>query len=456
MKNICNIAILVIALLYTTSIFFQIDILPALFVSSLFLFLCGFPQQGKEFKKITLFFLSIGAAILIYYQLPLLSWMQSLVSMTNVIAIIVVMQLFTLPIEIGKYSSTIEYWLKKSFAKESSLFLFVMLITHIFASFLLFGTVPVMVSLFSKALKNNIPNYKRFLAVAIVRGYSMAMCWAPGAVIMLIVLQVTEVSWFDLFVPGFLLSIIGLATAYGFEHITRLNKPILTKVTTGETELQAAGVAYRQSAHIVFVVLGLLILISFFEMLSFGTGTGRILLAGLLVAGFWLWYYRKHPRIGKVLRTHWDSGILKASDLAVFFVAIGLFSGAVGKSGILVQLQPTFQHAVNQLGMFSILAVPLIFIILAIIGIHPFILAVILGKILMALSLPLPPVSIALLLLTASCISFIGSPFAGMVLNTSKFLNVSPVKLSVKWNLAYSSLFLVEGILFACLWERLS
>jgi len=452
MKNICNIAILVIALLYLVRIFTMVDVLPVLFGCSVLLFVCGFPLQGKEFKKITLFFLLLGAAILMYYQLPFVSWMQSLVSMTNVIAIIVVMQLFTLPIELGEYSKTIEYWLKKSFKKESSLFLFVMLVTHIFSSFLLFGTVPVMVSLFSKALKNNIPDYKRFLAVAIVRGYSMAMCWAPGAIIMLVVLQVTEVSWFDLFGPGILLSMIGLATAYGFEHFIRLNKPILVKTVEERSDPNAAGLARRQSAHIVCVVLGLLILISFFEIISFGSGTGRILLAGLLVAGFWLWYYRHNPRIGLVLRMHWDNGIIKASDLSVFFVAIGLFSGAVDKSGVLVQMQPVFQQGINQLGLFSILAVPLIFILLAMVGIHPFILAVILGKILMALALPLPAVSIALLLLTASCISFIGSPFAGMVLMTAKFLNVRPLDVSVKWNLAYSVLFLIEGIFFACLW----
>jgi hypothetical protein len=64
--------------------------------------------QGRGFKKITLPFLLTGFAILTYYELSFVSWMQFLVSMTNVVAIIVVMQLFTLPTELGGYSKTIE------------------------------------------------------------------------------------------------------------------------------------------------------------------------------------------------------------------------------------------------------------------------------------------------------------------------------------------------------------
>lgn len=77
---------------------------------------------------------------------------------------------------------------------------------------------------------------------------------------------------------------------------------------------------------------------------------------------------------------------------------------------------------------------------------------VILGKILTALSLPIPAVSIALILLLSSSISFIASPFAGMVLMTAKFLNVKPMEVAVTWNAGYCVLFLAEGILFACLW----
>ncbi|WP_144034042.1 hypothetical protein [Sporomusa silvacetica] len=118
----------------------------------------------------------------------------------------------------------------------------------------------------------------------------------------------------------------------------------------------------------------------------------------------------------------------------------------------MTQFQPYLQAGADQLGVFSVLAVPALFILLGIAGIHPLVLAVILGKVLMTLSLPLSAVSLALLLLVSSSVTFIVSPLAGMVLLTAKFLDVKPVEVALKWNGVYGLLFLVVGILFAYLW----
>lgn len=453
MKNACKIAVVLIVLLHLASIFVSDISLSVLFAAAFLLLISGFPLQGGGFKKVTLSFLLFGGAILAYYRIQPECWLRSFVSMSNVIAIVAVMQLFTLPIELGRYSKTIEYWLKKSFKKESSLFFFSMAVTHVFSSFLLFGTVPVMVSLFSEALKDNIPNYQRFLASAIVRGYGMALFWTPGAVIMLLVMQVAGVSWFELFVPGLLLSMLGMTTAYVLEHMTRLNKPIATTAAVSAKLPEQAALANRQSVHIVLVVLGLIVSTSVFDLLSIGSGSGRILLAGLLVAGLWLLYYRNHSQLRNCVKQYWETGLLKAVDLSVLFIAMGLFAGAMDYSGLLIKAQPMLQNMVNQSGLVSLFVVFLGYICLAIAGIHPFILVVIPGKILMGLSLPVGPVAIALLLLLVSSISFILSPFAGMVLMTAKFLNVKPVEVALKWNIGFCILFLTEGVIFAFLWK---
>lgn len=448
-KQVCRIAILCVALLQVVTIFVPFQVLPLLAFCTACLFVCGFPLQSRGFQKITLLFFVLGGILLFTNHMPLHDWLETFVSMTNVIAIIAVMQLFTLPIEIGNYSSTVEFWLRKSFKKESSLFLFAMAVTHAFSSFLLFGTVPVMVSLFSKALKQNIDNYQRFLATAIVRGYGMVLFWAPGAVIILLILQVTQVSWFDLFLPGFFLSAMGLATSYWLEHVTRLNRPIRFSLASSG-DAQTARHAYQQSFHIILVIFGLLAGVSLFEVLGagIGSGSGKILLTGLLIAGIWLAAYCRHPRAKQAFQQYWENGITKTSDLGVFFIATGLFAGAVDKTGILIYVQPLLQQGMDQLGMFSLMAVPLLFIALAVLGIHPFVLTLILGKVLMTLSLPLTPLAISLILILSSAVSFIVSPFAGMILTTSKFLNVRPVDIALKWNALYCSLLLAEGLAF--------
>ncbi|MGE4588792.1 MAG: hypothetical protein AB7E34_04385 [Acidaminococcaceae bacterium] len=452
-KSICRLSIVLIALFHLAKVFFSLAFWP-LTLSTAALFIFGLAMQGQGFRKITLFFAIMGSAILFYYKMPLKIWEQTLISMTNIIAIIVVMQLFTIPIEIGKYSNTIEYWLKRSFKKESSLYLFIMLVTTIFSSFLMFGTIPVMVSLFNNALKNNIADCKRFLATAILRGYALVIFWSPGAVVMLLVMEVINVDWFELFVPGLLLSLIGLGTAYFLEHFTHLNKTIAAKsiTQTGEVDDKLAN---KQSVHIMMVVLCFLALVAVFEHFSIGSGTGKILLSGFIIAVLWISYYCEDKQLKNTMSSYWENGITKANDFSVFFIAMGLFAGSVDDSGILNQLQPILQNGVSQLGLLSVGIIPILFIILSLFGIHPLILIVLFAKILLTLSLPLPLVSIGLILILSASISFIITPFAGMAIMTANFLNAKPIDVSIKWNIIYSTLFLAEGIIFVILWSRI-
>jgi len=448
MNTLCKMALLVITLLHVTQLFMPVSLELLTFFTAL-LFVLGLFIQKSGFRTITLFFFTLGTLILIYYKLPFSIGMQALTSMTNIIAIIVVMQLFSIPIEVGHYSDTVEYWLKRLFKKESSLYLFAMLVTNLFASFLLFGTVPVMVSLFNKALKNSVSQYQRFFATAIMRGYTLALFWAPGAIIILLVMQVTHVSWSQLFVPGLLLSAIGLLTSYALEHFTRMNKPIISLPDSSSIAKNAP----KQTAHIILVIISLIVGIGLLERFSIATGTGRILLAGLIVSTIWIMYYRNQPEIKTVLKNYGESGIMQATDFSVFFIAVGLFAGAVDHSGILSYIQPLLQESVNHLGILSILVIPLLFIFIALCGIHPLVLAVMFGKILLSVSLPLSSVSIALILLLSAAISFIISPFAGMSLMTAKFLHVTPLEVSLKWNVLFCTLFLVEGLVFAYVWH---
>lgn len=451
MKSLCRISILFITLFHLFGIFFNLNQIP-LDVFTMILLVCGIPMQKKGFRTITLAFLALGSIILLAFRMPLDIWTRSFTSMTNIIAIIVVMQLFTIPIEVGKYSMSVEYWLKRLFKKESSLYFFSMLVTNMFSSFLLFGTVPVMVSLFTKALKNSVTDYQRFLSSAILRGYSLVLFWAPGAIIMLLVMQVTKVTWSSLFVPGIILSFIGIVTSYVYEHFLRMNKHIKSGFENPEININSKKAAF-QSIHILLVVLGLLFMVSVLEKHGIGEGSGKILLAGLITACIWILGYAKRTELKSYAADFFRDGITHSTDFAVFFIAVGLFAGAVDHSGLLTMLQPVLQSGVNHLGIFSVIIIPVVFITLAVFGIHPMILVVILGKVLLAVSLPLPIVSIGLILILSASISFIVSPFAGMAIMTSKMLDAEPMDVAFRWNIGFCVIFLMEGLVFACLWR---
>lgn len=443
-----------IALIQLLQPFVAISLDVAKYIAVVLVLICAIPKQSAGFRKITLFFLSVGSVGLISGGAPLAIWLQSAASMTNIIAILIVMQLFTVPIETGDYHQTIEYWLTRTFAKESSLFIFTTLATHVFASFLLFGTVPVMVSLFAKTLKKNVAHYERFISAAVARGYGLVVFWAPGAVNLFLVMQATGTQWTELFIPGLLLAGIGMITSYYFErwrHFSdrSLSAPLVQGQTI--TSMQAK----RKSKHIILVVVSLILSTVLFEKLHLGTDATRILLAAILVASAWLLLYRKDAKLPLVLESYWQTGIMRAVDLSVLFIAMGLFAGAVDSSGILLYLQPVLQQFITKLGLGSLLFIPVLMIVLAVVGVHPFIVIVMFGKILTAIQLPIAQVSLAICLSLGGSVSFIVSPFGGIALMLAKFVGAKTTDITVRWNLAFSAVFLIEGVVFAYIWGLL-
>ena len=440
-----------IALIHLLQPFAAIPLDTPKYIAALLVLICAIPKQSPGFRKITLIFLCVGSAGLVGGGAPLTIWLQSAASMTSIIAILMVMQLFTVPIETGDYHQTIEYWLTRTFTKEASLFFFTMLATHVFASFLLFGTVPVMVSLFAKTLKKNVSHYERFISAAVARGYALVVFWAPGAVNLFLVMQATGTQWTELCVPGLLLAGIGMITSYFFERWAHFgDRPIVASLVQGQTITSAE--ARRKTIHIILVVLGLILSTVLFERLHMGTNATRILLAAVMVASAWLLLYRNDAKLPLVLKMYWQIGIMKAVDLSVLFIAMGLFAGAVDSSGILLYLQPVLQQFVTKLGLFSLLFIPVLMIVLAVIGIHPFILILMFGKIFTALQLPVAQVSLALCLALGGSVSFIVSPFGGITLMLAKFVGAKTIDITVQWNLAFSAVFLIEGVIFAYIW----
>lgn len=450
MKILCKFSILIVAIIHLIQPFFPSDLSLFLFFDTLILLVSVIPFQTASFKKITLSFLFLGTLLLTYGNQPLSIWVKTATSMTNVIAILVVMQLFTLPIATGKYSDVIGFWLNRSFTKESSLFLFTTLVTHLFSSFLLFGTVPIMISLFGQGLQKSVSHFERFTSAAVARGYALVVLWSPGAVNVFLVLQATGVQWIDLLVPGLLLSLIGIVLSYFLERTMVLSKKPLTIIQTS-SDLSLSQ-AKRKSIHIFAVVFGLISATILFEKLHIGSNASRIILAGLLVSVIWLSNYINNPKLPGVLKDYWETGVLKSLDLAGLFVAMGLFAGAVDHMGILTLIQPYLQYWANEIGIFSIMLVPLFMITLAMIGIHPFILIIMLGKLLTALHLPISNVSLALALSLGGAISYILSPFGGIVLTLAKFINAKSIDIAFKWNITFSTIYLAIGILFSYLW----
>jgi len=454
MTLIFKIVVWLLVCLHLIKPFIHGDLTVDIGICAVIVLLSGLTLMGKSYRKATLTFLLSGSAMLFYFDKPLSVWLIGAGAMTNIIAILVMMQIFSIPIQVGQYNNAIRYWVNRFFKSEEGLFLFTTAATHVFTSFLMFGAIPVMVSLMEQTLKGRVKEYERFMATATSRGYALASLWAPGAINLFLVVQATGVSWSAVFIPGVILSLLGVVLSY------LLERKRFVKLRAGHSEAfelaDTSGAAKKpgKAIHIVLVVLGLILVTFVLDKMHIGNSSNRIILAGLIVGFSWLSLFFRQPVLKTAVGDYWRNGIIKAGDLAPFFIAMGIFSTALEQSGILGLIQTEVQGLATWLGIFAIVAIPLLIIGAAVLAIHPFITIVMFGKILTMLNLPFSSTTIALCLALGGSISYMVSPFAGVIMTIGKFVGANASDVALTWNWRYSLSYFIIGIFFAYLWGQ--
>lgn len=454
MTLIFKIVVWILAILHLIKPFVPVDLTIAIGICAIFVAGSGLTVMGKSYRKATLVFLLSGSGILFYFNASLFIWLTAAGTLTNVIAILVMMQIFSIPIQVGQYNTAICHWLNRFVKSKGSLFLFTTVATHLFTSFLMFGAIPIMVSLMEQTIKGRIQEYKRFMAIATSRGYALASLWAPGAINLFLVVQATGVSWSSVFVPGVILSLLGILVSYFLE----VGCFVSSKQDKFEPMYQAAASdavkAEGTAVHIIWVVLGLVLFTFAFDKMRIGSSSNRIILAGFIVGLSWIGCFVNQPILRTVIRNYWTDGITKAGDLAPFFIAMGIFSTALEQSKILEFAQIHLQSMASYWGILSIAVIPLFVIGAAVLAIHPFITIVMFGKILTVLNLPVSSTTIALCLALGGSISYMVSPFAGVIMTIAKFVDAKASDVAITWNWAYSLIYFVMGIFFAYFWGQ--
>ena len=450
MRSTCRAAILLLAFLNLLTPLFGSKLTPFIFGASVLAVITGLAVMGPGFRVITAVFSLAGAGLLAYHHLPLSAWMSAFNSMTNVVSILIVMQMFAIPVEAGKYDQAVQYLLNRSVKSQTALFGVTTVVTHVFASFLLFGSIPVIVTLLSNMVKHTVDDWQRFIAASVSRGYSLVSLWAPGAINLFLVAQATGVSWLELFIPGIMLGMVGIATSYLLEA-----GRLPAKAPPGNNEVYGIEEEVRSKVRTIgWVMLWLIGITVVLETLQFATQSARIALAGAIVIAAWMYRVRKAPEYAAVAARYWREGVLKSADVTALFIAMGVFSTAIEKSGLLVVAQFYLQDTAAALGIFAVVLLPLLIIAASLIGIHPFISVVLVGQVLTSLKLPLPTITQAVCLALGGSISYMVSPFAGVILTLAKYIGCSTKDITFRWNWRFCSLYFIEGILLAYLWGQ--
>lgn len=445
LKKICKGSILIMSglLIVGSLVSNQFNILT--FIFGLVALLTNLPFLSRSFRKLVYIFILLSLFIIIKYKLPMTVLVSGVNSMLNIVVIVTVMQLFYIPITLGDYNNSLTRFLQSNYKKETSLYSFLSVITHLLGSFMSFGTVPMLFSIFKEPLDKLVHDSKRFTVTAMSRSFSLVPIWAPGAINVNLALQATGTKWMAVFPAAFILAILGLITSIFMEYKLQLKG----RAVNTYTEEKVSNSDRKKILILVVISAVIIAIIAFMEKINFLAGTARVIIAGFIVVSIWILSYARNPGLYSAWKGYWNKSLSVVPDLASLFISIGIFTEVINQAGLIVYLRMGLVSSVSILGQFTFLIIPLIIILLSLIGLHPFISIIFVGNILVSvIELPHYNVIIALSLLLGGVISYCLSPFSGNVMTLSGLVGASPKKVGIGWNGLFSIIYLVEGLVF--------
>jgi len=399
------------------------------------------PRISKAFRVPAWIFTFCGAGLLIWKQAPAEVWAAALNSMLQTVAIIAVMQTLSISIGLGNYSRAISDALRRYARDQGVLFFLVEVFAHLLCSILNIGEAIILLGSFDEELKGQINDYPHFVAGAITPGHSTAFLWAPGSLTVLLTLQIFGLEWSEYVLPALCIAAGGMVIA-GAMRYPELHRKLLPR----GNEPAAPG-SPRKLAILGVVILVIVCSVSGLEPLMPHVGGGeRLIVSVAVVSAVWLLSQCCTPGLGRELRRFCTVTLPDSGSLGAFFISMGLFSHALQYVGLDSVLDRAAAPLLTLPPVLLLAVVPLIIIAFSMIGVHPMVSLAVLGSLLTRLVGDATALQLALATALGCGLSYMISPFAGLILLLSHLLQLPPREVALKQNLRFSIVYYVVGI----------
>lgn len=441
-RQISNGAMMALAALFLAESLSGISLAWATAIAAAVVLGVNLPVMGKTFRLPAWIFFLLGAAILLAGRAPLIQWAEGLNSMLKTAVILIVMQSLSLAMGRSGCEGAVTRCLQAGAASTAALYCLIMLLAHLLASVMSLGSVVVILAAIGPALSGRLERPNRFISSSVSVGYCTLFLWAPGTVTVLMSMQVFSLNWSEYFLPAFGLAILGLVLGAAFA-LLRFRGGRLSGGPARDGEALLPSDRWK-ILQLVLVLAVIVVGVSLLERLGFSTSTGRLLVVTLAVALIWLLVTRS-PSSGGLLRSWWNTYLPRNEDLSAFFLSMGVFSAAIEYSGLSGFLARICQSNEALLSPLVLPLLPLVLVGLSLVGIHPFMSVLMVGPILADLNLAAAPLQLGLAMSLGCCLSYMLSPFAGLILALSSGLKARPLRIC-RGNLGYAFIYYILAL----------
>ncbi|WP_423798228.1 hypothetical protein [Neobacillus sp. SAB-20_R2A] len=395
----------------------------------------------------------LGFFINIYKGAAIEGTVKGLLSYLPLLSLIILVPLLTIPMKLGGYFHSIQFFVEKLAYHLRKLFGIISILLFCLGPVLNLGTIRILHEL--------IGSFKlapEILAKSYLVGFSSVILWSPYYASVALVLYQLKVPILHYIPLGFTLAIIQLVTGNLLFWIwlkrRKDSQVIRSCVTLSEEQYNDVQLGKNHQKNMLNLAGLFSLIIGMTFLLEFLTKWSMLFLVSLVSITF--------PVLWAVAKGKWrdfteqfiifkNTSVVNMKNEIVLFISAGLFSKALTGTAAADSIKLFLTHTASISFLLFILVVAGTILVLTFIGVHQLVVVSALVTQMDANMLGTRPEVLALLLMLSWSLSSVLSPINPINLLVSRLLGKSSLSVGLRWNGVFLLIMLIIGSTFVYL-----
>lgn len=413
-------------------------------VISIMIFILSFLHANRYFKISSSVFMFVGLIFMVKDN----NYQTFLLSITHMVPMIILLSLLpfiTSFFLIGKFEKELRSLVRHNTNHLRSYYRKIFIATFIMAFFLSFAAIPIVANIIKKDLyMMNDETKNSLITKAILPGFCIGQLCSPMELLIVLTVEITGIKYINLL--PYLVVLASLMISYVF--ITSQRMPTSTVFTTCQRQV----ISFKRVMTVILFLVGFLMSIIMIE----GLFQVRFLLVLITLiipyTALWAMIIKRFKAFLKHGFLSWKAKTEQLYNFAVLFIPLGFFIYQFQNSTVYNDFSNNIV-SVQENSTIIFMFLPIVFIALTLIGVHPILLVGALGSSLLSILDTFNAISLAIVMIASAMSTMAIGPFNITVLMIKDIVNESTVKI-IKRNITFALAMGIIGTTMAYILSR--
>lgn len=412
-------------------------------ISAIFLFIIAFFRATTIFKTLGIIFTVVGSILYMTTEVTFAELLLVLTDNYGLLTLFMMLSWMNSIVRSGGYDFLLSKIMKGNARDMGTLYNRSSISTFSLGTFLNLPAITISQDIMKANLKSSPKQFRnRFINLASVRSYTIALLWSPLEIVVAVGVFVTGVRYIEV-LPWLLIVVVIIFILDNLIGKLRFKKydyaESASKTFTRKDRKKLGGLLLALALFLIAIILA-----GNIEKLDF------IMTITLLIFPFtlvWAMILKRLKRFSVVGWHAWKNGVNSMHNFIVLFISLAFFSNGISKSVISTYIYEFILYFANT-PLLLMLMIQLFILIMSLFGVHAIASIGILSGLMVPLLEIIDPVSLAIVIIIGSVSTFAVSTYGVLVTITSVNTTQNPYRITLD-NLLFTIVLGTIGTLLA-------